>query len=74
MLQNNGVEIQPQLADRARRGAELNGLANQIEIINGTFAGEGPFRGGRYSLMVAIHHSGVGRETKPQSGETHGPA
>lgn len=30
-----GLEIQPELADRARRGAELNGLANQIEIING---------------------------------------
>ena len=30
-----GLEIQPELADRARRGAELNSLANQIEIING---------------------------------------
>lgn len=49
-----GVEIQPQLADRARRGAELNGLANQIEIINGDLRLAKVLLGGRrYSLMVA---------------------
>jgi tRNA1Val (adenine37-N6)-methyltransferase len=30
-----GLEIQPELADRARRSTELNGLTNNIEIING---------------------------------------
>src|SRR5574337_411290 len=30
-----GLEVQPALSDRARRGAQLNGLQNRIEIIEG---------------------------------------
>ena len=30
-----GLEVQPALADRARRGARLNGLENRIEIMEG---------------------------------------
>lgn len=30
-----GLEVQPALADRARRGARLNGLQNRIEIVEG---------------------------------------
>src|SRR5574337_829888 len=34
-LRITGLEVQPALADRARRGAHLNGLQNRIEIVEG---------------------------------------
>ncbi|MDE2059550.1 MAG: methyltransferase domain-containing protein [candidate division NC10 bacterium] len=34
-LRITGLEVQPALADRARRGAQLNGLRNRIEIVEG---------------------------------------
>ncbi|MGE5543447.1 MAG: tRNA1(Val) (adenine(37)-N6)-methyltransferase [Bacillota bacterium] len=49
-----GLEIQPELADRARRGAERNGVADRIEIINGDLRQAEVFLGKRrFNLIVA---------------------
>lgn len=49
-----GLEIQPELADRARRGAERNGVADRIEIINGDLRQAEVFlEKRRFSLIVA---------------------
>jgi len=49
-----GLEIQPELADRARRGAEFNGVAHRIDIINGDLRQVELFSGNRrFNLIVA---------------------
>lgn len=49
-----GVEIQPALADRARRSAELNRLAGRIEIVEADLkALDGVLPAGRFNLVVS---------------------
>ncbi|MGI6512799.1 MAG: tRNA1(Val) (adenine(37)-N6)-methyltransferase [Syntrophomonadales bacterium] len=49
-----GLEIQPELADRARRGAEHNGVAHRMGVINGDLRQAELFLGNRrFNLIVA---------------------
>ncbi|NLW43656.1 MAG: tRNA1(Val) (adenine(37)-N6)-methyltransferase [Syntrophomonadaceae bacterium] len=49
-----GLEIQPELADRARRGAECNSVAHRIDVINGDLRQAERFLGNRrFNLIVA---------------------
>jgi len=60
-----GVEIQPEMADRARRSVLLNELQDRVEIVCGDLRGENPLQGfSPFSVVVSnppYRRPGTGR-------------